>query len=63
MERPHQTNSPPTQGGDWAQQLGIPNVSRETFPDILNSSGTRYYNLGPGGLSERSGRTTPSRTT
>jgi len=51
----NQTNSPPTQGGDWAKQLGIPNVSPETFPDILNGSGSRYYNLGPGGFSERRG--------
>src|SRR5215472_440016 len=51
----NQTNSPPTQGGDWAKQLGIPNVSGATFPDILNSSGSRYYNLGPGGFSERRG--------
>ena len=46
----NQTNTPPTQGGDWAKQLGIPNVSPETFPDILNSGGSRYYNLGPGRL-------------
>ncbi len=51
----NQTTSPPTQGGDWAKQLGIPNVSPETFPDILNSGGGRYYNLGPGGFSERRG--------
>jgi hypothetical protein len=50
-----QTNSPPTTGGDWARQLGIPNVSPESFPDILNSTGGRYYNLGPGGFSERRG--------
>jgi hypothetical protein len=50
-----QTNSPPTTGGDWARQLGIPNVSPESFPDILNSSGSRYYNLGPGGYSRRKG--------
>ena len=50
-----QVNSPPTTGGAWARQLGIPNVSPESFPDILNSSGGRYYNLGPGGFSERRG--------
>jgi hypothetical protein len=49
----NQTNSPPTQGGDWARQLGIPNVSPETFPDIRNTGGNRYYNLGPGGFSQR----------
>ena len=51
----NQTNSPPTTGGGWAKQLGIPNVSPESFPDILNGSGSRYYNLGPGGFSERRG--------
>jgi len=51
----NQTNSPRTQNGDWAKQLGIPNVSPVTFPDILNTGGGRYYNLGPGGLSERRG--------
>jgi hypothetical protein len=50
-----QINDPPTTGGDWARQLGIPNVGPESFPDILNSSGGRYYNLGPGGYSERRG--------
>ncbi len=49
----NQTNSPPTTGGDWAKQLGIPNVSPESFPDILNGGGGRYYNLGPGGFSQR----------
>src|SRR5262249_4635850 len=52
----NQTNSPPTQNGDWAKQLGIPNVSPETFPDIVRDvNNTRYYNLGPGGYSERRG--------
>lgn len=51
----NQTNSPPTTNGDWARQLGIPNTSAESFPDILNTSGSRYYNLGPGGFSERRG--------
>src|SRR5438045_419262 len=52
----NQTNSPPTQNGDWAKQLGIPNVSSETFPDLVqNANNTRYYNLGPGGFSEKRG--------
>jgi hypothetical protein len=51
----NQTNSPPTTNGDWAKQLGIPNASPVSFPDILNGSNTRYYNLGPGGYSERRG--------
>ena len=34
----------------------IPNASPISFPDILqNTIGTRYYNLGPGGFSERRG--------
>ena len=39
----NQTNSPPTTDGDWAKQLGIPNVSPVSFPDILNTGGGRYY--------------------
>ena len=51
----NQENSPPTTGGDWGKQLGIPNVSPASFPDILNGGGSRYYNLGPGGYSKRRG--------
>lgn len=51
--RNHRTLSPPAQNGDWAKQLGIPNVSAETFPDFLMPNGTRYFNAGPGGKSER----------
>ena len=36
---------------DWAAKLGIPGVSAETFPDFQNSSGSRFYGLGPGGKS------------
>ncbi|MBS1828598.1 MAG: TonB-dependent receptor [Acidobacteria bacterium] len=36
---------------NWAQKLGIPNVSAETFPDFQNSGGGRFYGLGPGGRS------------
>ncbi|MFN7925608.1 MAG: carboxypeptidase regulatory-like domain-containing protein [Bryobacteraceae bacterium] len=53
--RRHQTLEPPAQNGDWAKQLGIPNVSAETFPDFLNSGGGRFFNAGPGGKSERIG--------
>ncbi|MDZ4800840.1 MAG: carboxypeptidase regulatory-like domain-containing protein [Bryobacteraceae bacterium] len=42
---------PPTFGENWAQQLGIPNASPETFPDLLNSGGGRFYGFGPGGAS------------
>lgn len=49
----HRTAQPPTQGQGWAAQLGIPNVNGETFPDLLRSDSSRYYNLGPGGLNEQ----------
>jgi hypothetical protein len=45
------TAEPQTFGQDWAKQLGIPNVSAETFPDFLNPGGARFYGLGPGGRS------------
>ncbi|HYI97896.1 MAG TPA: carboxypeptidase regulatory-like domain-containing protein [Bryobacteraceae bacterium] len=45
------TALPETFNQDWAKQLGIPNVSPETFPDFQNGSGTRFYGLGPGGQS------------
>ena len=51
--RRHRTAEPPTQDQGWAAQLGIPNVSDATFPDLLNNSGGRYYNFGPGGFSEQ----------
>ncbi len=49
LNRRIQTRTPNGFGEGWAQQLGIPNVSAETFPDIVNSGGGRYYSLGPGG--------------
>lgn len=52
LNRRHRTRVPPTQGQGWAKQLGIPNVSDETFPDIRGGGG-RYYNLGPGGFDEQ----------
>ena len=52
FNRRHRTRRPATQDGNWAQQLGIPNVSPETFPEILGA-GTRYYNFGPGGMDEQ----------
>ena len=45
------TAEPSTFGQDWGKQLGIPNVSSETFPDFQNTGGTRFYGLGPGGRS------------
>ena len=34
MNRRHFTRIPEANGQDWAKQLGIPNVSRETFPNF-----------------------------
>jgi hypothetical protein len=45
------TAVPQTFGQDWAKQLGIPNVSPDTFPDFQNSGGARFYGFGPGGRS------------
>jgi hypothetical protein len=45
------TAVPSTFDQDWAGQLGIPNVSAETFPDFLDTGGNRFYGLGPGGRS------------
>lgn len=55
FNRRNRTASPPTQGGDWAKQLGIPNASAETFPEILGG-GRRYYNFGNGGADEQRAR-------
>ncbi len=52
FNRRHRTRRPATQDGNWAQQLGIPNASGETFPEI-RGAGSRYYNLGPGGQDEQ----------
>ncbi len=51
LNRRHRTRTPPTQGQGWAKQLGIPNASDATFPDIRG--GGRYYNFGPGGFDEQ----------
>jgi hypothetical protein len=42
--RRRETKDPVSYGEDWAGQLGIPNVSPETFPKIVTG-----YNGGPGG--------------
>ncbi|MCI0622639.1 MAG: hypothetical protein L0387_13425 [Acidobacteria bacterium] len=55
FNRRHRTRRPATQDGNWAQQLGIPNVSPETFPEIRGAN-SRYYNFGPGGLDEQLAR-------
>jgi hypothetical protein len=53
FNRRHRTRRPPTQDENWAQQLGIPNVSGETFPDFRDANRSRYYNFGPGGFEEQ----------
>ncbi|MBL8216116.1 MAG: TonB-dependent receptor [Bryobacterales bacterium] len=45
------TASPESYNQDWAGKLGIPGVSKETFPDFQNSGGGRFYGFGPGGFS------------
>jgi hypothetical protein len=40
------TTSPVTIGEDWANQLGIPGVSSETFPAFQNSGGTTFFRQG-----------------
>ena len=42
---------PETFGQGWAEKLGIPRVSADTFPDFLNTGGGRFYSFGPGGRS------------
>ncbi|MEX2261183.1 MAG: carboxypeptidase regulatory-like domain-containing protein [Bryobacteraceae bacterium] len=43
--------TPESYNQDWAGQLGIPNVSGETFPQIAPPGGGFLYNFGPGGRS------------
>ncbi len=52
FNRRHRTRRPQTQDAGWAKQLGIPNTSDATFPEI-RGAGSRYYSLGPGGLDEQ----------
>jgi hypothetical protein len=49
LNRRNQTRTPRGYNENWAQQLGVPNVSPETFPDIVRAGGGRFYSLGPGG--------------
>ena len=42
--RRHETKDPSTFGGNWAQQLGIPNADAATFPKFVTG-----YNGNPGG--------------
>ncbi len=45
--------TPQSFGADWAGRLGIPNVSPETFPEFRNSTGARFFGLGPDGRSSQ----------
>jgi len=49
VNRRIQRRTPNGFGQGWAKQLGIPNVSDETFPMIVRPGGGTYYNMGPGG--------------
>src|SRR5687768_2290760 len=49
------TAIPESFGQDWAGRLGIPNVSKDTFPEFRNSGGGRFNNLGPDGRSSQIG--------
>lgn len=40
---------------DWASQLGIPNVSPETFPTVVRPNDTLFYSMGPGGRYQQVG--------
>ncbi len=52
FNRHHRTRVPETQGKGWAAQLGIPNVSAESFPEI-RGGGSKYYDFGPEGKDEQ----------
>ena len=50
FNRWHLSRTPPGLGENWAQQLGIPNVSGLTFPTFLDSSGNPFFTATfPGG--------------
>ncbi|MCW5976572.1 MAG: TonB-dependent receptor [Bryobacteraceae bacterium] len=46
------TRNPESYGQGWARQLGIPNVSDETFPHFLDSNGGQFYRNGTLGRSQ-----------
>jgi hypothetical protein len=57
FSRRHSTRLPESYGKNFAQQLGMPNVSAETFPQFaptLNPGAfpTSFYNLAPGGKNQ-----------
>jgi hypothetical protein len=55
MNRRVQTRTPNGLNENWAQQLGIPNVSGVTFPHIVRPGGGNFYSMAPGGRSHQAG--------
>ena len=55
----NQTNSPPTQGGDWARQLGIPNVSPETSPTSSRAAAAAITTWAPADSASAAARISP----
>jgi hypothetical protein len=50
FNRRRQSRTPPGLDQDWAQQLGIPNVSGATFPTFVDSNGNPFFEATfPGG--------------
>jgi hypothetical protein len=50
FNRRRQSRTPPGLDGNWAQQLGIPGVSGETFPSFFDSNGNPFFEATfPGG--------------
>jgi hypothetical protein len=46
-----QSRTPPGLNENWAQQLGIPNVSGVTFPTFFDSNGSQFFTASfPGGV-------------
>ncbi|MEO7142671.1 MAG: carboxypeptidase-like regulatory domain-containing protein, partial [Bryobacteraceae bacterium] len=43
FNRRRQSRNPPGLNENWAQQLGIPNVSGATFPSFYDSNGTPFF--------------------
>jgi hypothetical protein len=52
MNRRHMTRSPETLDQDWAKQLGILNVAKDTFPGF-NITNQYRYRMQPGGFSQQ----------
>lgn len=55
FNRRRYTRRPPTIGQNWAGQLGIPNVSPDTFPDFRTAGGGALYRMGSFAASSETG--------